>query len=214
MRPLLNRIVFHGIETCRGLLDEPRSRVRSVAERRLVIRALATVTPDRLAPELSDAGLTRIRRTLDTEVWVFGDSVQLHLAPSGGADADSADAVAREYAILLTRTADLGEGCAVRVSTIPAQLAMLWSAHTASRAAFTDSGPLEDMIEIVVLRRAIVEDVANAPAELRSLVAQASRAFLAHDGCLWVLRRALPDARLVPAVAMRARDRFVLLAEL
>lgn len=213
MRPLLNRIVLHGIETCRGLLDEPGSRVRSPAGPRVLVNALATVALDRLAPELSAAGLTRTRRGPEVEHWEFGSAVQIHVTTQSTGEADSADAVAREYAVLLTRSVALDGNCSVRVSALPAQLALLWCLHVSADAAFIDSERLEDMVEIVMGRRTIVEDVAAAPVELRAMVSRASRSLAAHDGLLWVLRRALPDARLVPAVAARARERFARLGE-
>ena len=213
MRPVLNRVVFHGIETCRGLFDDPGIRVRSSAGPRVLVNALATVALDRLAPELSSAGLTRTRRGSEVEHWEFGDTVQLHVTTPSTGEADSAAATAREYAVLLTQSVVLDGNCSVRVSALPAQLALLWCLHLSASTAFIDSDRLEDMIEIVMGRRTIVEDVEAAPAELRAMVSQASRALVAHDGLLWVLRRALPDARLVPAVAIRARERFARLGE-
>ena len=213
MRPVLNRIVFHGIETCRGLFDEPGSRVRSPAGSGVLVNALTTVALDRLAPELSAAGLARTRRGSEVEHWEFGSTVQLHVTPQSTGEADSVAATAREYAVLLTRSVVLDGNCSVRVSALPAQLALLWCSHESANAAFIDSERLEDMVEIVMGRGSIVEDVAAAPAELRAMVSRASRALVAHDGLLWVLRRALPDARLVPVVAVRARERFARLGE-
>lgn len=215
VKPLLNRLVFHGIGVCRGLLDDPTVRVRSVGGVPSRIRVLATVAVDRIASELVAAGLRRVLRTATQEDWVFGETLTLQIEPSDTGDgADTADAVAREYAVLLTRAMSVSEDCSVRVPGLPAQLALLWSSHLATLCATTDSAAVEDMIEIVMRRRMIVDDVLGAPEELRCIVARAARAFVADESSIWALRRALPDARLAPGVAARACERFKRLAEL
>ena len=116
--------------------------------------------------------------------------------------------------MLLTRTVDLDDGYSVRVSNVAAQLALYWHAHLASRSAATESEWVEEMIELVMRRGEIVDDVRSAPTELRMIVAGAAKAFVANDSCRWILRRALPDARHTPAFVERARDRFLQLAAL
>lgn len=214
MQPLLNRLVFHGIETCRGQLDASAARVRPPVSGTVTLHALATAVVERMAPELTAAGFIRIRRGAEHEEWAYRDLMRIVLSSATGSETESADAVAREYAVLLTRVARVTESSAVRVSTPVAQLALYWRAHEASGATIMESEWIEDLIELVVRRREIVEEVVTAPTELRELIARAAGQFVAADGCRWVLRRALPDTRQVPAFAEHARARFVRLAAL
>lgn len=214
MQPLLNRLVFHGIETCRGQLDSAAARVRPQVSRTVALHALATAVVERMAPELTAAGFTRIRRGTGHEEWGYRDLVRIVLSSATGSEAESADSMAREYAVLLTRTTPVSDGTAMRVSTPVAQLALYWSAHETSGAGIMESEWIEDLIELVVRRREIIDEVSAAPTELRELIARSAGKFIAEDGCRWVLRRALPDSRQVPAFAEHARARFVQLVAL
>lgn len=218
MQPLLNRLVFHGIETCRGQLDSAAARVRPPVSRTVALHALATSVVERMAPELSAAGFIKIRRGADHEEWGYRDLVHIVLSSATGSETESVDSMAREYAVLLTRTAPVGDGTAMRVSmrvsTPVAQLALYWRAHEASGASIMESEWIEDLIELVVRRREIIDEVSAAPTELRELIARSAGKFIAEDGCRWVLRRALPDTRQVPAFAEHSRERFVRLAAL
>lgn len=214
MQPLLNRLVFHGIETCRGQLDSAAARMRPPVSPTVALYALATAVVERMAPELTAAGFTRIRRGADHEEWGFRGLVRIVLSSATGNEKESADSMAREYAVLLTRTAPVSDGTAMRVSTPVTQLALYWRAHEASGASIMESEWIEDLIELVVRRREIIDEVSAAPMELRELIARSARKFITEDGCRWVLRRALPDSRQVPAFAEHARERFVRLAAL
>jgi hypothetical protein len=148
------------------------------------------------------------------ENWVYLEALTLEIESSDpGGEANTAATIAREYATLLTRSIVLAGECPVRVAGLPAQIALLWSAHLAAQHAMPDCPHVEDMIEIVMRRAAIVDDVLAAPEELRYIVAQAAREFAFDDSSQWALRRALPDARLAPGIVARAHGRFVKLAE-
>jgi hypothetical protein len=212
IRPLLNRLVFNGIATCRGLFAQGSARVRIAAGPGVVIHAIATGAIERIAPELSSAGLTRRSRTAAREEWVHGDRVHLVVSSSGGAEPDSPAAVATEYAALLTRTVPFDDGVTIRVSALPAQVALFWLAHTSSKLPVTESEWIEDLIELVVRRDEIVEEIAAAPDELRGIIAEGAARFIADDAARWTLRRSLPDARQVPGIADAALDRFARIA--
>jgi hypothetical protein len=214
LQPLLNRLVFHGIEACRSLLDDATYRVRLVRGAPSRINVFTTVAVDRIASDLGALGLQRGPRTATGEDWMHGRTLTLHIDAVGATGAaETAYAVAREYAVLLTRAIAVSDGCSVRVPGLPAQLAVLWTAHLQTQCPLSASVPIEDMIEIVLQRGAIVHDVASAPAELRGIIVPAAQAFVADEAATWALRRALPDARLAPGVVGRARDRFRELAE-
>ena len=215
IKPLLNRLVFHGIETCQDLLDPAGPRVRQGARPVLTIHALATTSLERVTHDLVTAGLVRQRRRAPyQEELGYGERVRLLVTPVSADDQDSPDAVAREFAVLLTRAVALAPDCAVRVSAVPAQLALFWRAHVASGAPITESEWIEDIIELVMGRHQVVDDVSSAPPELRAVTTHAAAEFLADDACRWVLRRTLRDARQVPAVIEDARGLFAQLAAL
>ncbi|MCX5754527.1 MAG: hypothetical protein NTX19_00190 [Gemmatimonadetes bacterium] len=214
MKPLLNRFVFHGIQTCRGQLSSTAARVRFTSPRVMTLQALTTAAPERVAPELKAAGLVRVSRTADCEEWAHGSDLRLVLSSAASDQPESPNSVARDFAVLLTRTLALADDCAVRVSALVPQLALYWQAHDASNSSVGESEWLEDVIELVVRRDTIVDEVGAAPQELSEIIANASARFVASDSCRWVLRRALPDAREVPGFVEHARDRFIRLAAL
>ena len=176
--------------------------------------ALATTAMERLTPELIAAGFVRTARRATAETWTHGETVRLVISAAAGNEPESPETIVGEYAVLLTRTVDFEDGRSVRISNVAAQLALYWQAHVASRAATTESEWVEEMIELVMRRGEIVDDVRSAPAELRLIVAGAAKAFVASDSCRWILRRALSDARHTPAFVETARDRFLQLAAL
>ena len=214
MKPLLNRLVFHGIQTCRDLLDPTAVRVRPSAECIVSFHALATTALERVTADLGVAGFVRKSRIADRETWMYRDGVRITISPATVDKPDSPDAIAREYAVLLTRAITLGDHTAIRVSGIASQLAMYWCAYNASGARLTESEWIEDIIELVVQRREIVDEVGSAPIELRTIIARAAANFVVNRSARWVLRRALPDARQVPSFVECAHVKFVRLAAL
>ena len=212
IKPLLNRLVFYGIETCRGQLDDRTMRVRGGAGCGVSVHALVTTPLERVVPELIAAGGRRVQHHAYRDEFAFGERVRLTIATAIGGAQDAPETIAREYGVLLTTGVSLGADSTVRISTIVPQLALLWMAHRAERAPLPESIWIEDVIEIVLRRGEIMADMAAAPAELQTLIARQTQAFVEADSCLRILRRALPDARHVPALAIRARERFRSLA--
>jgi hypothetical protein len=213
LRPILNRLVFFGIETCRGQFDSAE-RVRSSELPLRKLHALTTGPLQRLSPELTTLGFSRTGRQGGREVWNLGDGVTVELESSAddyGADAEGG---ILEYATLLTRTISLESGDAARVSALPAQLALLWRAHRQSGLEFSASPWAEDLIELVVRRAGIYADAAALPPELRAVVARSAAEFASSETALWTIERALPDARSASGCAGVALARFRQLASL
>jgi hypothetical protein len=211
--PLLNRVVFFGIVTCRDQFDA-LTRVRAPSTVPLEFNALSTTSLDRFGGELTAAGWKRITRTNHTERWASPLGIGLSLEAVAADGGDSPDSAMLEYASLMTRSLSVGSGIAVRVSAVAAQVPLLWRLHTRTGLDFSASPWVEDLIEIVVRRSGIVAEIGALPAELRTMVARSAEAFAASEAALWTIERALPDARTTPGFAARGLDRFRAIAAL
>ena len=169
-RPVLNRLVFTGIHTNRFLHRTDRGRIRRPGGVSSTHPALATVTLDRLAPELTTAGFSRARREGNREEWQLAGQGSLALSTATeGATQDHA--VVLEYAVLLTRSVLLAADLSVRVTVPATQLALSWIDYRASGHAFTESGDVEDMLEIVACHAGLASEMEVLPEELRALIA-------------------------------------------
>lgn len=204
--PALNRLVFFGIEWCRPHFSAP-GRVRATPNNWTALHALSTSSLERLAPDLTSAGWSKFGRDRKGEIWTRGARRLTIEAVPPNTDGDL-DAIALEYACLLTRTISVGEAVTLRASALPAQLLLFWRMHAQSGADFTASAWVEDAIELVARRPAAEDDIASLPEEMRHLVAGAVAAFCAREAALWTIDRALPDARLAPGLSMKVLQRF------
>jgi hypothetical protein len=211
--PLLNRVVFFGIATCRDQFDAV-ARVRAPAAPPLEFHAISTTSLDRFGGEMTSAGWKRVSRGREAERWASPSGIAVSLEAAASEGSDSPDAALLEYASLMTRSVSIGSDLTIRVSAVAAQVPLLWRLHARAGLAFSASPWVEDIIEIVVRRSAIVAEIRALPAELRSMVAQSAEAFSASEAALWTIDRALPDARTTPGLATRGLERFRAIAAL
>ena len=211
--PLLNRVVFFGIATCRDQFDAV-TRVRAPVTPQMQFYALSTTALDRFGGELSSAGWRRLSRAIGAERWASPSGIVLSLEAATSEASDSPDAAILEYASLMTRSVPIGPGAAVRVSAVAAQVPLLWQLHARTGLAFSASSWVEDLIEIVVRKSGIVGEIGALPEELRTMVARSAAAFAASEAALWTIERALPDARTTPGFAAQALERFRVIAGL
>ena len=208
IRPVLNRIVFTGMEGCRELFDVAENRVRGAALRTVATKALATVPLDRIATELTAGGLVRSGRTTDEEKWTLPGGRHIAVCACATESPESLDAMIREYATLLVRTITLSPEITIQVSAPPVLLAVWWRHHETCSIPIIDSPHIEDILELVIRYSAVVEDVRGLPAELRAVVAHAASSLIAEDSCEWMIARALTDARGTPSAATPVVGRF------
>jgi hypothetical protein len=211
--PLLNRVVFFGIVTCRDQFEGP-ARVRAPVANHADFHAISTTSLDRIGGELMAGGWTRSSRQKETERWTSPSGIAITIETPASHASDSPDAAMLEYASLMTRSVPIGSGSAVRVSAAAAQLPLLWRLHARTGLAFSASPWVEDIIEIIVRKSTILAEVSALPEELRSMVAHSARAFSSCEAALWTIDRALPDARTTPGVAARGLERFRAIAAL
>ncbi|HEY2848840.1 MAG TPA: hypothetical protein VGI97_03125, partial [Gemmatimonadaceae bacterium] len=65
---------------------------------------------------------------------------------------------------------------------------------------------------LIAGRAEIEKECAAAPAELRAIISESLSALVATDALHLLVRRALPDTVMLPALAKRVRDRIVRMA--
>lgn len=198
LRPVLNRVVFSGLPTCRGLLDVATPRVRMVESSTLQIDLHSTSALDRLGAELAAKGVARKARRDGSEMWVVDAHAQLCAwGPPNGAG-ETAESAVREYAVLLTRSEPISETLAIRVTALPVQLALWCVMHARSTRAMIDSPWMEDLIAVIVGRHDCIAELRTLPSELRTVVADGVGAFAATDACRWIIGRIVVEARTTP----------------
>lgn len=201
IRPVANRLVLYGIETCRDLLNSAANPVRGSQLEGHRLYAIATDSPDRLRGELSAQGLNIASHHLPSE-WRTPDGLSLVIESAPEAEHE-ADAALLDYGTLLTRVVATEPGRTVRTVAIGLQIALLWRLHLLSARDFTDSNLVEDLVEIVAQRHELAADVAMLPPEAQSVARTAAAAFCTHAAAPWVVARALCDSRLNPHEVVR-----------
>lgn len=118
-------------------------------------------------------------------------------------------AIGLSTAIPITLTADLD----VRILSGPSFLATKWAAFKSrGRDDVMMSWDVEDIIAVVAGRESLLSEIAVAPVDLRSFVAEQTRLFLERDEAEVAIEDALPDARLVPGLIARVRERLAAIA--
>ncbi len=200
LQAALNRLVFTDIESARYLWGGAGHAVRGATLPTTTLKAVAAASLDRTVAELSRAGLKRIARTADAEVWALPTGARLLVQASAEAR-DPVDAMVREYATLLTQTVTLAPSVSIRVCAPATLLALWWREHRGGREAFTQCPIVEDIVELVARYPELPQDVASLPQEIRAIAAESARCLVNDASCEWVVGRALADSRTTPSVS-------------
>lgn len=196
---LLNRLVFVGIECCDDVLDRVPLAGRAPPRD---ARALATVSTERLVPELTSAGMRRMSRFGAREQFCdAGGRVRVWIEPASLSGASPADEMVREYSILLTRALPVPNGPTARVAVPFVQVALWWREHLGSGRPLWDSPAAENAIELVARAACSAGAMRAAPVELASEIRQACESVLADATSRLAIARALPEARTTPGFA-------------
>lgn len=198
LRPVLNRVVFSGLPTCRGLLDVASPRVRIVESTALQLDLHATSALDRLGGELATNGVVRRSQRDGSESWSADAHTELRAWGPPSEIGASDESAVREYAVLLTRSEPISDTLTIRVTALPVQLALWCVMHAHSTRAAIDSPWIEDLIAVVVGRRDCIAELRALPSELRAVVADGIGAFVASQACRWVIGRIVVEARTTP----------------
>jgi hypothetical protein len=210
--PILNRVVLAGPPVAELLVNDPAirlPRVNFAADS--VLQLLSTSMVDRLGLDLEKLGLTRTGRAVNADRWRVDGGVTLDLVQVRPDDADPAQ-VWLEYATLLTLPFTVGDRIVVRIASAPAMLAIECASFAASGVSALDSEELERVVLLIAGRTEIEHEFAGAPPELRSIIASSLARVAESDALSVLIRRALPDAGLLPAVARRVQARILRMA--
>jgi hypothetical protein len=212
IEPILNRVVLAGPSVTALLMTDPAvhaPELTFVADSTL--QFLSTSMIDRLGAELQKLGLARIGRAAAVDRWRAADDLTLDLVQVRADDGDP-EQVCLEYATLLTLPFTVDGQLVVRIAGAPAVLALECAAYVRSGAPALESEELERAVQLISGRVEIEKECAAAPPELRSIIASSLARLAGGDTLRVLIRRALPDAALLPVLAGRLRDRILRLA--
>ncbi|MFI5231202.1 MAG: hypothetical protein ACHQSE_01695 [Gemmatimonadales bacterium] len=209
IEPILNRVVLAGPTAVALLTNDPSVRIPQMNfTADFVFQLLSTSMVDRLGLDLQKLGFGRIGRTERADRWHHADGVTLDLIQVQ-TDGSTPHELCLEYATLLTRAVAVGPGVTMRVAGAPALLALEFASFAAGPARALESEELERAILLIAGRAEIENECAAAPPELRSIIASSLARLAATDALSLLVRRALPDAAMLPALGARLRDRIV-----
>ena len=212
IEPILNRVVLAGPPVVDLLIDDPTVRTPQLTfAADAVLQLLSTSMVDRLGVDLQKLGFTRTGRTERADRWRVADDVTLDLIQVR-TDAADPDQLCLEYATLLTLPFTVDERLVVRIAAAPAMLALECTAFAKSGASPLDSEELERVVLLIAARTEIEQECAAAPPELRSIITASLAELARGDALPLLIQRALPDSAMLPALAKRARERILRMA--
>ena len=214
IEPILNRVVLVGAPVVELLMNDSAVRTpRLTFGSDSTLQLLSTSMVDRLAADLQKAGLQRVGRAERGDRWRVSADVEIDLIQVRADDSDPTQ-VRFEYATLLTLPHALDGGTVVRIAGAPAMLAIELAAFETGGGSVLESEELERVVQLIAARKEIETECAAAPGELRSQIASALRPLADGDALPFLIRRALPDAELLPALGVRVRERVIRMARL
>ena len=194
---LATRVVFIGGAIAPLLqTDPPFPRARVTSDVDGVVASSTYAESERLHRELAERGFRQaIRGTKHVHRWIGPSGIPFDLVPAGqhlGGSGNPWDTIAIETAVEAT----IGGGVTIRHASAPAFLAQKWAAHhDRGRADPLGSHDLEDILALLASRPTILEEVAAAPAALRTYVAEQAKTFLADANAEDLLAAHLNNAQ-------------------
>jgi hypothetical protein len=212
--PLIAELVFVGGQMVELLVTDPAAvRVRPTddvdAVVRVTSRAAYHALQQRLAvlgfqPDMrADAPLCRTR----TQDGLILDVMPLDEGILGFSN--------RWYAFALDTATllELEPGTTIRAITAPAFLATKWEAFTnRGEGDVLTSRDIEDILTLVAGRSSIVDEVRDAPEDVRTFIRAETRRLLAHHWADEIVENAVHDARHVPGLRRAVLERLNALA--
>ena len=212
---LRERIVFIGGAIAPILQTDPPFRgPRITSDVDAIIATVSYLEAQRVQDELVRLGFRRdLADPRHVHRWIGVGGIPFDLIPAGthlGAAGGAADRLAVETAVSTTLTT----GLTIRHASAPGFLALKW-------AAYQDRGqedPLysDDLLDILALtasRPTLLEEIAAAPIELRTYIAEQSKTFLADANAEDLLAAHLNNAQDPAATIAAVRAMFQRLSE-
>jgi len=212
IEPVLNRVVLAGPPVVELLLSDSSVRVPALTfAADSPLQLLSTSRIDRLGVDLQRLGLQRIGRSAAGDRWRLPGNVTFDLIQVRTDEGDHGHAWL-EYATLLTLPFAIGDGLVVRIAGAPPVLALELSSFSKSGARILDSEELERVVLLIAGRTEIERECAAAPPELRAMIVSSLLRLARSDALQLLVRRALPDAVMLPDLARRVRERMLRIA--
>lgn len=191
----LSRVALSGSATCHLLLGVHNGRQSAPYGRAVYVEAITDGDVSRLVASL---GATRAN-------WKPHPGISISFVGTSEFGETERLRTAAEYSTLLTQRVEVASGLFVRVVRPAAQFA-LWGALLLERHG-GDSATLagEEMLEVVHIGPPWHDDVRQAPAELRVLIAEGAGALLADRALFRYVRNVFPASRSDPGILIAVR---------
>ena len=177
---LRERVIFIGGALAPLLqTDPPFRRARITSDVDAIIATVSYTEAHHVQAELERLGFRRdLADPRHMHRWVGPGGIPFDLVPAGdhpGATSGAADRLAMETAVRTT----LPTGLTIRHASAPGFLALKWAAYQdRGRPDPLYSDDLLDILALIASRPTLLEEVAAAPIELRTYVAEQSKIFL------------------------------------
>jgi hypothetical protein len=208
IEPVLNRVVLAGPPVIDLLLNDPAVCIPQLTySADSILQLLSTSMVDRIGADLQKLGLTRVGRSANGDRWRVSDDASFDLIQVRADDGDS-EQMWLEYATLLTLPFPVGDRITVRITGAPAMLALECVAFANGGFGVLDSEELERAVQLIAGRVEIEKECADAPPEVRTMIASTLAGVAANDSIEFVIQRVLPDSLVLPALVNRVRERI------
>lgn len=193
---LRERVVFIGGAIAPLLQTDPPFREARITSDVDAIISTASYTAARHVQEaLARLGFRLAADARHAHRWITAAGIPFDLVPAGehlGGTGGIADKLAIETAVTTTVEPRLS----IRHASAPGFLALKWAAyHDRGRDDPLYSDDLSDILALLASRPTLVAEVAGAPSELRTCLADQSRAFLADPNADDLLAAHLNNAQ-------------------
>ena len=194
---LRQRIVFIGGALAPLLHTDPPFRgARITSDVDAIIATVSYVEAQRVRDEMVRLGFrSDLADPRHLHRWVGAAGVPFDLVPAGE-HLGAASGPTGRLAVDTSASTTLTTGLTIRHASAPGFLALKWAAyHDRGRQDPLYSDDLLDILALLASRPTLVEEVAAAPIELRTYVAEQSKAFLADPNAEDLLAAHLKNAQ-------------------
>ena len=201
---LRERVVFIGGAIAPLLQTDPPFReARITSDVDAIIATVSYTATQHVQEDLVRVGFTPAADARHAHRWIAPNGIPFDLVPAG-AHLGGTGGLADRLAIETAATTHVEPGLVIRHASGPGFVALKWAAHEdRGRDDPLYSDDLLDILALVASRPTLVDEVAGAPQELRTYLAEQSRDFLADPNAEDLLAAHLNNAQ-DPAVTIGA----------
>lgn len=215
LRPMLDDVTFVGGQVAPLLITVPVTNApRPTKDVDLITAATSYTELGVLEDRLTALGL---RRDASPEApvcrWLTPEGIGIDVMPT---DPSVLGFSNRWYPMIVeyARVYDLSDRLTIRIPTATLYIAAKWEAFLGRGGNDLASHDLEDAITVVAGRPEIVDEVAEAPEEVRYWLAEQIARFLEDELAEHAIQGILGNTRLIPDITQIVTDRLLNLTEL